>query len=306
MLRKLAVLLVCGALVACAGLAARWGSDGATATGYRPAGDWLQLPAGFRFNLATAVATDRDDNLHVAHRGTPPIVVFDRAGRFLRSWGDGDIRVAHGLRLDDDGNVWVTDLETHQVIKYDSTGNALLRLGSRNRAGDSPDQFNMPADVAVSANGDIYVADGYGNARVIVFTRTGKYLRQWGRKGTGPGEFNCVHAIVLDDRGHVYVGDRDNDRVQVFDADGKFLAQWRACGTPCSLFLDEGQRMLIADGRGNQVRIHDLHGTLLSRFGADGEADRTLLEPHGICVDSRGAIYVAEGAAKGPQKFVPR
>jgi DNA-binding beta-propeller fold protein YncE len=304
MLRKAAVLVVCSVLVACAALAARWESDRDDGPRYQPAAAWLQLPQGFHFDLATAVATDKYDNLFVAHRGTPPIIVFDKAGRFLRSWGDRDIAIAHGLRIDRDGHVWMTDLGTHQVIEYDSAGNVLLRLGTRNRPGDGPDQFNMPADVAVGSTGDIYVADGYGNARVVVFSRTGKYLRQWGRQGTAAGEFNCVHGIAVDDRGRILVADRDNERIQVFDSHGKFLAQWRECGTPSGLFVDRG-RVLIADGRGSEVRILDGDGRLTTHFGARGDPTEPLLEPHGICIDSQGAIYIAEGQARGPRKLVP-
>ncbi len=273
MFKRTAMLIACSALVACAGLAARWGIERGDDPCYQRVSDCLRLPRAFQFNLATAVATDKDDNLYVAHRGTPPIVVFDNAGRFLRSWGESDIAIAHGLRIDRDGYVWVTDLGTHQVVKYDPAGNVLLRLGTRNQAGDTPDRFNMPADVAVSPTGDIYVADGYANSRVIVFSKTAKYLRQWGRKGTGPGEFNCVHAIILDERGRVYVGDRDNRRIQVFDGAGRFLAQWRECGTPSGLFLDQG-RLLIADARDNQVRILDLDGKLRHALRPGGEAAR--------------------------------
>jgi DNA-binding beta-propeller fold protein YncE len=302
MLKKIAVLFVCCVLVSCASFAARTGQEDKTSE-YRPAGDWLQLPRGFKFWLVTTMATDKDDNLFIFHRGKQPIVVFDKAGKFLRSWGDGTVKTAHGLRLDHEGNVWTTDLGTHQVIKYNPNGKVLLTLGTRNKAGDTPDRFNKPADVAVSPAGDIYVADGYGNSRVVKFSRDGKFVKAWGKKGKGPGEFHLVHAIVLDGKGRVYVGDRENNRIQVFDADGRFLEQWRECGAPFGLFLQGEKRMLVADGRGNHVRILDMNGKLLSRFGPQGTEASQFLAPHGICADSQGAIYVAEGEDKSPRKL---
>jgi DNA-binding beta-propeller fold protein YncE len=305
MLKKMTMLLTCCLLVGGAGLMARSGNEADKLPEYKPAADWLQLPKGFQFGLATAVATDKDDNLFVFHRGKQPIAVFDKAGKFLRSWGDGDVKTAHGLRIDPEGNVWTTDLGTHQVVKYDPFGKVLLTLGTKNKAGDSPDHFNKPADVAVSPAGDIYVADGYGNSRVVKFSRAGKFVKEWGKKGKARGEFHLVHAVFLDGKGRVYVGDRENDRIQIFDADGKYLEQWRECGAPFGLFLQNGARMLVADGRGNQVRILDLSGKVLARFGQKGTEAGQFLMPHGICADSQGAVYVAEGDGKRPQKFIP-
>jgi DNA-binding beta-propeller fold protein YncE len=306
MLKKIAMFAGCLGLVAGVSLGARPSDQGDKVPEYQPVPNWLQLPKGFQFGLAAAVATDKDDNLFIFHRGKQPIAVFDKAGKFLRSWGDGTVKTAHGLRIDHEGNVWTTDLGTHQVIKYDPMGKVLLTLGKKKQPGDTPDQFNMPADVAVSAAGDIYVADGYGNSRVVKFSKDGKYLKEWGKKGKGVGEFDLVHAIFLDGKGRVYVGDRENDRVQVFDTEGKFLEQWRECGAPYGLFLQGGQRMLVADGRGNEVRILDLGGKLLARFGMKGMGPGQFLMPHGICADSQGTIYVTEGDGKRVQKFVAR
>ena len=306
MLKKLLMFSACFALVSGVGVAARSSNPGDKLPEYVPVPNWLQLPKGFKFGLVTAVATDKDDNLFIFHRGKQPIAVFDKAGKFLRSWGDGQVKTAHGLRIDHEGNVWTTDLSTHQVIKYDPAGKVLLTLGKRKKPGNTPDQFNMPADVAISPAGDIYVADGYGNSRVVKFSKDGKYLKEWGKKGKQTGEFDLVHAIFLDSKGRVYVGDRENDRIQVFDAEGKFLEQWRDCGAPYGLFLQGGQRMLVADGRGNQVRILDLNGKILARFGQKGSGAGQFLMPHGITADAQGVIYVAEGDGERPQKFVAR
>jgi DNA-binding beta-propeller fold protein YncE len=306
MLKRLVTFVACLLFVSGVALWAHSANRGARAPMYEPVPRWLQLPPGFQFGVATAVATDKEGNLFVFHRGKRPIAVFDSQGTFLRSWGDGEVKTAHGLRIDHEGNVWTTDLGTHQVIKYDPTGKVLLRLGEKNQAGETPGQFNKPADVAIARSGDIYVADGYGNSRVVKFSRDGKFVKAWGKKGKQVGEFDLVHAIVLDARGRVYVGDRENNRIQVFDADGQFLAQWRDSGAPYGLFLQDGPRMLVADGRGNEVRILDGDGRLASRFGTKGSAAGQFLMPHGICADSRGAVYVAEGDGKRIQKFVSR
>jgi len=305
-LKKLILFSACLLLVGGVGLATRPENQKDKPPEYQPVPNWLQLPKGFKFGLATAVATDKDDNLYLFHRGKPPLAVFDKDGKFLRSWGEGMVRTAHGLRIDHEGNVWTTDLSSHQVIKYDPTGKVLLTLGTKNKKGKTPDRFNQPADVAVSAAGDIYVADGYGNSRVVKFSKEGKFLKEWGKKGKGPGEFNLVHAIFLDGKGKVYVGDRENNRVQIFDTEGKFLEQWRDTGAPYGLFLQSGQRMLVADGRADVIRFLDLNGKELARFGMKGTAAGQFLMPHGICADSRGVIYVTEGDGERVQKFVAR
>jgi DNA-binding beta-propeller fold protein YncE len=302
MLKKLAIFTTCVLLMGGVSLLARTGGDNAPA--YKPVPDFLQLPKDLKLGLTTAVATDKDDNLHVFHRGKRPILVFDKAGKLLRSWGDGLVKTAHGLRIDHEGNVWTTDLGTHEVIKYDPHGKVLLTLGTKNKKGATQNTFNMPADVAVTPAGDVYVADGYGNSRVVKFSKDGKYLLEWGKKGKKPGEFNLVHAVFLDGKGRVYVGDRENNRIQVFDPEGKFLAEWKDSGAPYGLFLEKNQRMLVADGRGNRVNLLDLDGKVLGRWGMKGMAPGAFQMPHGICADATGAIYVAEGDGKRVQKFV--
>jgi DNA-binding beta-propeller fold protein YncE len=273
---------------------------------YRPVAGWPQLPGHVKLGGVTGVAADAADRVHVFHRGQPPILVFDRDGKFLRSWGEGLVKTAHGLRTDGDGNVWVTDIGTHLVMKFDAQGKLLLTLGKKGEPGDGPDQFNRPTDVAVAPSGEFYVADGYGNARVVRFSKEGKYLKEWGTKGNREGQFHLPHAICLDRRGRVYVGDRENNRVQVFDADGKFLAAWRESGAPYGLFLTGDGRLLVADGRAHWVKVLDGEGKPLGRWGEKGKASGQFLMPHAVCVDSRGAVYVAEVTGQRVQKFVPR
>ncbi len=151
---------------------------------YRPVPGWPKVPDGVKLGPVSAVATDASDRVYVAHRGKKPVVVFDAEGQFIRSWGDGEIDTAHGLRVDPRGNVWVTDMGGHRVLKFSPKGKLLLALGKRGTKGDGPDRFDRPTDVAVSRTGDFYVSDGYGNSRVLKFSGDGKLLKQWGKKGT--------------------------------------------------------------------------------------------------------------------------
>jgi DNA-binding beta-propeller fold protein YncE len=272
---------------------------------YRVVPGWPGLPSQITFGQVSAVATDSADRVFVFHRSEPPIVVFDRDGKHLRSWGDGLVKKAHGLRIDREDNVWITDIGDHLVRKFDRAGKLLLTLGRRGEPGAGRDQFNQPTDVAVAPSGAFYVADGYGNARVVKFAADGQYLAEWGKKGRGPGEFNLPHAIVLDPRGRIYVGDRENDRVQVFDADGKFLAQWTEGGAPFGLFFSAPGRLYVADGRADRVTILNGEGKALGHWGEAGMGPGQFALPHAVCIDSRGDLYVAEVDGKRVQKFSP-
>ncbi len=269
---------------------------------YRPVAGWPQLPPKFELGPVSAVATDAKDRVFVAHRGPKPVLVFDRDGKFLRSWGDDHIDTPHGLRIDPDGNVWLTDIGNHLVMKFDPEGKLLLSLGKKGEPGNKPDQFNQPTDVAVTSTGEFFVTDGYGNARVLKFDRHGKLLKQWGKKGKGEGQFNLPHAVCLDAKGRVCVGDRENNRVQIFDTEGKFLAQWKESGAPYGLF-STGDRLFVADGRAGWVRVLGADGKSIGRLGEKGTAAGQFQMPHMLCVDSRGDVYVAEVTNKRIQKF---
>ncbi len=266
-----------------------------------PAG--LQLPDGFAFGEVTGLACDAQDNLYVFHRGKQPLAVFDKTGKFLRAWGDGVVKTAHSVRVDPDGNIWTTDLGTHQVIKYDATGKILLTLGTKNQAGESPTTFNKPADTAFAPNGDVYVADGYGNSRVVQFSKDGKFVRAWGKKGKGRGEFHLVHAAVYDAKAdRLYIGDRENKRVQIFTPEGKYLEEWNNTGHPYGIALFKGD-FFLADGVGSAVRKMDVRGMIHARFGSKGREPGEFDLPHGISVDSQGSIYVSDVKGKRVQKF---
>ena len=155
---------------------------------YRPVPVWPKLPDGYQFGAVSGVATDSADRVFVFHRGKHSVLVFDRDGQFLRSWGDEHVKSAHGLRIDHDDNVWITDVGFHQVLKFDPAGKLLMTLGEKGQPGESPSRFDRPTDVAVAPSGEFYVADGYGNARVLKFSKEGKLIKEWGKRGTGPGE----------------------------------------------------------------------------------------------------------------------
>ena len=271
---------------------------------YRVVAGWPRVPADVKLGPVSAVATDAADRVYVAHRGPQPVLVFDRDGTFLRSWGHEAVKTPHGLRIDPAGNVWLTDIGNHLVLKFDTDGKLLLSLGKAGEAGADADHFDRPTDVAFAPAGEFYVTDGYGNARVLKYSRDGKLLKQWGKKGNREGEFNLPHAICLDPKGRVYVGDRENNRVQVFDADGRFLHQWKEGGAPYGLFL-AGDRLFVADGRTDWVKVLGPDGKVLGRFGETGTGPGQFQLPHMLCVDSKGAVYVAEVNGKRVQKFVP-
>ena len=211
------------------------------------------MPAGWKFGRVSAVATDSQGRVYVFHRGrkADPIVVFDKHGKYLRSFGRGMFGTPHGLRIDRDDNVWVTDVRHHVVMMFTNQGEWRRTLGQQGRPGDGHHDFNRPADIAFSPSGELYVADGYGNARVVKYSRDGKYLASWGKHGTGPGEFNTVHSVAVDSRGTVYVSDRENNRIQIFDSSGKYLHEWNHLGATQNIFITPGDEMWIITHRNN-------------------------------------------------------
>lgn len=224
------------------------------------------MPEGWKFGRVSAVAVDGEGAVYVFHRGkkADPIIVFDAKGKYLRSWGRGMLGNPHGMRIDRDGNVWVTDNGDHQVMKFDREGKLLLSLGKRGQPGTDAETFNRPTDIAFAPTGEVYVSDGYGNSRVVKFTAEGRYLLNWGKRGAGPGEFNTPHSIGVDSKGRVYVADRENNRIQVFDAQGRFLKQWTHLGATQNLFITPRDEMWIITHRNNIENI--TYDTLAGRI----------------------------------------
>jgi sugar lactone lactonase YvrE len=250
-----------------------------------------------------------------AGRTEPPILKYDRNGKLLASWGQGLFVFPHGATVDRAGNLWVTDArgeggKGHQVFKFDSNGKVLMTLGKAGVSGSGPDLFDQPTDVVVTPAGDIFVTDSHRNGlnnRVVRFTAQGKFVRQWGRKGSGPGEISEPHTIAIDSRGRLFVGDRENNRIQIFDQEGTFIAEWRQFGRPSGIVItsddtiyvtdsesgpDTGARELpgikkgirIGSARDGSVKafIEDMESTVADHSGAEG-----------VGVDADGNVYGA-------------
>ena len=292
--------------VACLALAsAGYAADGPP---YQLARGFPQLPSGQKLGAVSGVATDARGNVLVFHRGDAqrPVLVFDKSGALLRSFGAGLFTSTHGLLVDPDGNVWTTDNANHTVVKFSPDGKVLLTLGEKDVPGDDERHFNKPTDVAFAPNGDIYVSDGYGNSRVVKFDKSGKFLLAWGKKGSAAGEFNLPHAVRLDSKANVYVADRENRRIQVFDPGGKFLRQFANGVSPYGLFITPDDTVFVADGVNHRVVKMTAEGKVLAQWGTGGREPGNFLMPHGICVGDDGAVYVAEVTGARVQKFVPK
>jgi DNA-binding beta-propeller fold protein YncE len=275
--------------------------------------NWGKLPDGWRYGEVAAVGIDSRDQVYVFSRSAHPMTVFDRDGNFLRSWGEGLFHRPHGVHVGPDDTIYCTDDGDHTVRLMTPEGKLKLEIGV---PGDpapymSGDPFNRCTHTALSPDGDIYIADGYGNARVHKYAPNGKRLFSWGEPGTDPGAFNIVHNICCDDDGWVYVADRENHRVQVFDGKGAYHAQWNNLHRPCGLCMSRGRNAVAYIGEsgpglavnanspaiGPRVSIVTLEGKPIARLG---DATRTqvsqFIAPHGVAVDSHGDIYVGEVA----------
>jgi DNA-binding beta-propeller fold protein YncE len=295
-LRLLLLLLSVGIVVAATALT---GEKTGPKLEYQLVANWPTLPEGMIFDGISAAATDSKDNVYLLHRVKPYVMVFDKDGKFQRSW-NGAFKTPHGLRIDTGGNVWIADMANHLVQKFSPNGKLLLTLGQKDKPGLAADQFNKPADVAIGPDAEIYVADGYGNSRIAKFSNDGKFVQDWGKKGKGPSQFNIPHVVFLDSSNRVLVGDRENLRVQIFDRDGKLLEQWKDTGAPYGLYLSK-DRVYLADGRTGTIRILDKQGKLLTSWETkDGTKDT----PHWINVDSKGAVYVGFVSGNKVQKWI--
>ncbi|HYZ62447.1 MAG TPA: peptidyl-alpha-hydroxyglycine alpha-amidating lyase family protein [Acetobacteraceae bacterium] len=279
---------------------------------YEPVEGWGKLPPGWRFKEIGGVGTDRQDRVYVFNRGEHPMIVFDRDGNFVRSWGEGMFPRAHGLHMGPDDTVWLTDDADHTVRQCTLEGKVLLTLGIPGRPAPymSGEPFHRCTHTALSPVGEIYVADGYGNACVHKFAPDGRHLLSWGESGSDPGEFNIVHNITCDADGWVYVADRENHRIQVFDPNGRYETQWNNLHRPCGLYMPPGrcQHCFVgelgpamgvnrqAPNLGPRVTILDHTGKRVGRFGGlhAGLGADEFIAPHGIAVDRHGDIYVGE------------
>jgi DNA-binding beta-propeller fold protein YncE len=280
--------------------------------GYAPQVNWGRLPLGMTFaSAATSVAVDQDDRVFVFNRGTPPVVVFDNAGDYITSWGrKEEFSLPHAIAVGPDGSVYLVDARRNVVEKRSPEGRVLLTIGGQEAPAMSGEPFNLPTDVAVHPESqDIFVTDGYGNARVHRFDAQGNLVTSWGSPGTEPGEFAVPHGICLVDNDTVAVCDRENYRVQIFSIDGEFLREWHAFRPASIKPLRRGGDPVLAVAEfnppkialgfpsvGHRIGLYGAMGERLGHFGSDeiGEAPDQFINPHSVAVNSKNDIYVAE------------
>jgi DNA-binding beta-propeller fold protein YncE len=287
---------------------------------------WEQLPPGWSHGDVAGVATDSEDRVYVFNRSEHPLIVYERDGRFLGSWGEGIFTRPHGITITQDDLVYCADDTDHTVRKFTLEGKLLQTLGRPNQPSDTGyapgtdlqtirrggGPFNRPTRLSVAPDGSLYVSDGYGNARVHRFSAAGDLIASWGEPGTGPGEFNLPHSVWVHTDGRVFVCDRENDRVQIFSPSGEYLDAWTNVTRPGDLFIDRDERVYLGEmswesgdaslagrvwpeDRTAQVSVRDIDGQLLARWGGpDPCAPGSFASPHGLWVDSRGELYVAE------------
>jgi sugar lactone lactonase YvrE len=275
----------------------------------------VTLPSGTVMGASASVAFDPKGHLFVLTRGAQAFFEFDPNGAFVRAFGDGLFTRAHGLRIDRDGNLWATDVGGHVVMKLNPQGQVLLTLGTKGEAGEWNEaagsrKLNQPNDVAIASNGDVFVVQGHtpgprGDARVLKFDRTGRFIKSWGGKGKAPGQFEVAHGIAIDAQGLLWVTDRENQRIQVFDSDGTFIREMKYAGLPCSVDIGR-QYIYMVNGFAGQVLRMDLTGKVLAALGKPGKGPGEFGEAHFIAVSPKDELYVADSVNGALVKFVKR
>ena len=299
---------------------------------------WERLPEGWSYVEVAGVATDSQDRVYAFNRGVHPMIVFDRDGKFLDAWGEDVFTNAHGIFIGPDDTIYCADNFDHTVRIFKPDGTLIKTLGEKDKPADTgfkawttPVQqaagpFNMVTNVALSPEGDMYIADGYGNARIHKFSADGNLQFSWGGPGSGPGQFKIPHAIAVDRRGQVYVADRENSRIQIFTGAGEYVTEWTHVNRPDDLYIDEDENLFVAElgfkvahmpnDMGAAVPPHEPHacvtvltldGEVQHRFGGHGLEPGNFYAPHGIWADSRGDLYVSEVnySAGGRQGLIP-
>jgi sugar lactone lactonase YvrE len=299
---------------------------------YQVVADHFKLPEGRTMGSTAAIEIDRDGHsvwvfercggtsqgLACASSNLAPVLKFDASGKLVKSFGAGLFVSPHGIHVDRQGNVWLADGAAKdgkgdQVFKFSPDGKVLMTLGKAGIAGDGPDTFGPPSDVLVAPDGAIFVADGHGgntNARIVKFSKDGAFIKAWGRKGSGPGEFDAPHALAMDSSGRLFVADRGNSRIQIFDQDGKFLAEWKQFGRPSGLFIDRHDVLYAADTQSDEkinpvykrgIRVGSAKDGKVTAFIPDADPDGT---GEGVAADADGNISGSLTARQALKRYV--
>jgi len=298
------------------------------AAGYRVDPNWPQKPAEIKWRYITGVAVDMQDRVWVLNEIKPQVQVYAADGKFLDSWGSDEFSHPHSLRLDREGNLWITDYGAHFVRKFSPKGKVLLTLGTLNKAGCDQTHFGRPTDCVIALNGDVFVTDGYTNNPVVHFDASGRFVKSWGTLGVEAGQLSQPHHIAMDSQGRLYVAERNNCRIQIFDQSGKSLAQWRNLINPWCLWITPQDEILVSGSsparwtqRGNLG--NPPHDAMVMKFNTDGRALELwtfplckpgTMEPgeldwiHAMAADSKGNLYLGDVADNSPahrvQKFI--
>jgi len=265
--------------------------------------DWAQLPKGWTLGQ-TGIVTDGRDRVYLFNRSEHPLIVLDRDGVFVTSWGEGILTSAHGMFIDERENLYLPVMNSHVVLKYSTSGNHLMTLGTwdkpsetgwsgnfRDPVKQAAGPFHRPTDVAISPTGDVYISDGYGNARVHRFSEDGRLEKSWGAPGkTAPGEFHVPHGVWVHTDGRVFVADRENNRIQIFSPEGDFLSQWLGLARPCDIYIDADEVVYVSELDG-LITLFTLDGQVITRWMSPTSTGK-IDGGHAVWVDSNGDIYV--------------
>lgn len=288
----------------------------------------LQLPDGMTLGDVTGGEAGADGNIYLLHRCSsdtcvgrtePALLKFDRTGKFLKSWGAEMFVRPHGFHVDRAGFVWVTDYLTdggkgQQVFKFSPEGALVMTLGTAGVAGEGPNTFNGPSDVAVASNGDIFVADGHGgdtNTRIVKFSKDGKFLHAWGKKGSAPGELDGLHSIAVDSQDRVFVASRGNNAIEIFDRDGNWVARWTQFGRPSGIYIDRSDNMYVSDSQSTEKNNPGKQRGIYIGSAKDGSVRAFIpasteegANMEGVGGDAQGNVYGSEVGLRTLRKYV--
>ena len=302
---------------------------------YQTVENFFKMPEGRKVGSTAGITIDPDGTSIWAFERcggqdcvgstAAPILKFDASGRMTRSLGAGMFVRPHGIHVDRENNIWVTDGDGpdgkdtrrngkgHQVFKFSPDGKVVMTLGKAGVAGAGPDTFNMPSAVFVAPNGDIFIGDGHGgnsNARMLKFAKDGKFIKTWGKKGTAPGDFETPHTLAMDSRGRLFVGDRGNNRIQIFDQEGKFLEEWKQFGRPSGIFIDRNDILYVADHQSDAKTNPGFSKGITIGSARDGKVTARIPDPdpegsqEGVAADAKGNIYGSLTGGMALKKYV--